>query len=842
MMLKRVGAFLITALLCLLATGPSQSFFARQGAHNGGISQTNLDFLYSPGTFPFINFFKAAYLPWGCASPAVLPNVSELNSNGYPISGATCSQFYTALHVPSQSEYATEWVLDWVGTGAINFNFSFSYAPGYGPSNLKGTNGRVVIVPNVKLLVIQMSPDFGDPITNIRFYPIAEEAALNSGEIFAAKFLERLRQMKVGVLRFMNWTNANDTNVTRFDQAKPESYFTWTADQYDAAIWAGTTTNSGDDYFSSFPPANNPTNLATIQLRWNANASSANVTLNGVPVLSLTGSVLSSTRYPLTNAVSTLVYVSDFGAWFKFGGDTTAFNVGIQNGAPRSVMLKLVNLLGLHPWDNVPYLADPFTFANDMASFWRDGLHYGLIPRIEWANEIWGGGRPGFNGTTWCINVAAIWWPGQANDQNNCYGKMASLSGQGVSAAFNNDRSRYVFVAGVMTHAVHTDGKILATNDARLTSEYYVADNGGNTYYAAHNWATHITIANYFNSTWNRTSFEVNSAFVYPSSDVSTQTSLMNTYVGGVYDAGTGTGAYQFGLPRTWLLYRSWAGWGVNFGIPRMLGYEGGYSPDYIPYSPAPTASITNITKGATTDLTLGNDVRGLPWTATPGISGSTTGDTTNQSAVITNIPSTAGLRIGNPVSGTGIPTKASIRSINSATQITLTSVATATNTGTTLNYFTGMQIRLSGIVGTTQLNGNTYNVIAAAGNVVTIDVDSTAFGDYKSGGTVTFANIANYVNNFRMESKKSPLLTQATLSNYTQFLISGGYDPSNYLLAGEGNGWAVLDPSIYVPLTPQFNAISQFNSWNKGGGFLLKRDLAPASNDNTPMYLNIAA
>ncbi len=65
------------------------------------------------------------------------------------------------------------------------------------------------------------------------------------------------------------------------------------------------------------------------------------------------------------------------------------------------------------------------------------------------------------------------------------------------------------------------------------------------------------------------------------------------------------------------------------------------------------------------------------------------TGSTTNGSYVVTAVSSTAGLAIGTLVSGTGIPAGTSIASIDSATQITLDTAATATNAGITISRYT---------------------------------------------------------------------------------------------------------------------------------------------------------
>lgn len=66
---------------------------------------------------------------------------------------------------------------------------------------------------------------------------------------------------------------------------------------------------------------------------------------------------------------------------------------------------------------------------------------------------------------------------------------------------------------------------------------------------------------------------------------------------------------------------------------------------------------------------------------------GSFTGSTTNASAIVTGIGSTAGLSVGMLLSGTGLAAGTAIASIDSATQITLNVAATATNSGTTISY-----------------------------------------------------------------------------------------------------------------------------------------------------------
>lgn len=65
----------------------------------------------------------------------------------------------------------------------------------------------------------------------------------------------------------------------------------------------------------------------------------------------------------------------------------------------------------------------------------------------------------------------------------------------------------------------------------------------------------------------------------------------------------------------------------------------------------------------------------------------------------------------------------------------------------TSVNTFSlGQTIQFNNIGGMTQLNGNTYTITVATPTSFTINVDSTAFSAYISGGTATsFSNVINY-------------------------------------------------------------------------------------------------
>ncbi|HEX5553453.1 MAG TPA: ubiquitin-activating E1 FCCH domain-containing protein [Chitinophagaceae bacterium] len=103
-------------------------------------------------------------------------------------------------------------------------------------------------------------------------------------------------------------------------------------------------------------------------------------------------------------------------------------------------------------------------------------------------------------------------------------------------------------------------------------------------------------------------------------------------------------------------------------------------------------------------------------------------------------------------------------------------------------NTFTiGQHVTISDVIGMTELNGNTYAITNVAGNNVTINVDSTGFTAYSSGGTAfvygqiyrTITGISNAAsavvtsNNHNIPNGSTVLITNV-IGLYTFFTITG--------------------------------------------------------------------
>lgn len=131
---------------------------------------------------------------------------------------------------------------------------------------------------------------------------------------------------------------------------------------------------------------------------------------------------------------------------------------------------------------------------------------------------------------------------------------------------------------------------------------------------------------------------------------------------------------------------------------------------------------------------------------------------------------------------------------------------ATATNPVvlTSVNsYSIGDQISISGVVGMTQLNGNTYSITAVSGTTITIGVDGSAFTPYASGGT-TF--LIQYHGGGRFNRLSLPLLQTKQFNFYWETGRKVRLCAQKYLLDTTPNSQVTVN--IYL-------SQDQDNAWN---------------------------
>ena len=109
------------------------------------------------------------------------------------------------------------------------------------------------------------------------------------------------------------------------------------------------------------------------------------------------------------------------------------------------------------------------------------------------------------------------------------------------------------------------------------------------------------------------------------------------------------------------------------------------------------------------------------------------------------------------------------------------------------------------------------FIVTAVSGNQVTINFNTTGQPAYMSGGTLTYTFSQSLSNNIRWAGKFTNALGTANTAMNAQWAAntSSGFvmeNVSNFTYVGPDNVWAVLDPNIYAPNTPQWNSIVAAN------------------------------
>lgn len=550
-------------------------------AHNGGRSQVNFWTLEFNGCFPFINRLKAAY---GWDTNAEFVDVDVLDSNGYPLS-LPSGTYHGQCDIEPATEYSGNWILDWVGNGTIEVNSDVTTVSG----SLTGTDGQYVFTNNVtsvgsgnNFLIGISATNAGNPISRIRVYRADQATNIANGEVWCPRFVQKLRTANFGVLRFMDWTQTNVSNVVTWARRRSQDYITYGGSQWFSDLWAGDSTNVGNAYTVAAPSSfTSLVDKAQVTFRVNADGSGLSgytlkVGTSAAKRMTYPGGSGTGggpepndffTSGPAATTMCTATYDADIDQWLLTGGRVNE-NRGIINGIPPELAVSLCNLVGAHPWFCFPaYSLDPASdYVTSLATYCRDNLASGLKPRFECVNEVWN--TFGFAMTDYARNKSDALWGTGAGDQDNWYGKVASTAGQDVSAVYGADRSRYEMIFGV-----HTALNTIPTD--RLAATEYVTQDAGD---PASDWVTQIAITNYWFSTDTDADFvtagDDYDAAVGDAAKLAVATSFAATSYGT-----TGPNASN-GIPYLLTQFSTWQTI-ANANSLGLTCYEGGYGLDF---------------------------------------------------------------------------------------------------------------------------------------------------------------------------------------------------------------------------------------------------------------------
>jgi hypothetical protein len=907
-MFWKLLAFLVALSVSSPAEARPRGVPASSG-FNGGKSQVGVNFLQFSNDFAMMNAVKGMNA-WGYVDNTGNPNPDELSADGYPLPGANAFSHggvSGVFYVPLQSERPGNYACKWDGistlymgsnntvlptstfTGSVAAGVLTAGAPsaaiqkGMQISTLGGvvgnqitgspgaagtyfvsglttaasqpmtitggsktgsgaTGNRYVFSTTSYSFIVGFSAATQTP-SNLQCFHVDDEAELDAGEVLGKKFRDVWAYMgNPGVIRYLDWQQGNNTNQTTWATRRPTTYVFYHGSELRPSMWGGVTTNVGNDYTAPLTPASWPglVDKAQVIVRFNATATSDSATLtvdgNTKTIRDRYGDPTqtgNNTR-PTVNRMAMLTYDQTLDVWIKNGGDTADGNVALNNGVPPEVMLQVATKLGAHPWFVQPYLSsDPITdYMPSLATMVRDTGPSWMIPRFEIVNELWNSAA-GFYGTRYAWNKAFAYW-GLSNSSHTWVGKTASLLGQAVSQVYSDDRSRYQVIVGVQTAGACNDGPPLcavngtSNSDQRLLSANWIASGPNQTGYSraagvgeAFRWVTHVAPANYVNGARYRTLQELRDGFDYVVTNAgnpTAQLALANSYADTLDDLRTFY-AIRIGRWCTW----AQGPWGGSISLP-CTNYEGGYTPDYSQTSW--TSPITGATAANPSVLTLAT--------------------TTNPAGTLTGNPAKVGMTLSVPMTITGV-----------------TQAASAVVTVSGFNIAdVGRSVTVSGFSASTgmiQLNG-TWTVTAVSGQDITLNVDSTAFTAYVSGGTITlttaitnvagdsvttdlngvgrtysagrtatYVNSPLYANTMRWASKFAPNLQAQMTNSYADLAAIPSLFPSQFFLSGPsvnqdnrvsggvigvgGQIWGAYDQSIYAtPYSPAVESIRQFN------------------------------
>lgn len=560
-------------------------------AHNGGRSQVNVSLLQIGYEYPFLNVLKTAGGGWGKHDNTGAPDPSTLDSNGYPTSLAGGIAITTICYIPPQSDRSGNYVVGWTGNGTVDLSLTTQTpAAGFSSADLTSTtgSGRYKFLPGATSIDIGISAIGSPHISDMYVCHESDETAYLAGAVFGVQFKQRLTDANFGVIRFLNWQDGNYSLTTNWASRKPTTYVFYDGYEARASLYAGTTTNSGNAYSVAAPSGwAGLVDKATVIIRFNANATqsgtcSLNVGSTGtINILDRFSNALSvnANSYPLgssTTNLACLMYDATLNAWIKRGGDVSDNSMGLPSGVPPELMVQLCAEVGAHPYFVTPvYAADPFTdYMPSLATYCKNNGPSWMIPRFEGPNETW---NSGFPSTNYGNNKATAYSWGA--DYINWYGKVLSVLGQACATVYGigNLGKTYHVICGIQTVTAGSSG-----NDARLTSAKYIGTTPQSPYSAtagvaeAYRWTSHGCLSNYIvPAAWN---MPAEAAYVtgFANGDTTAAYAFADTVLG------SGNTFANESLSDLAGFYAAFKTWLQSFGVQRMSGYEGGYSPDFI--------------------------------------------------------------------------------------------------------------------------------------------------------------------------------------------------------------------------------------------------------------------
>jgi hypothetical protein len=321
-----------------------------------------------------------------------------------------------------------------------------------------------------------------------------------------------------------------------------------------------------------------------------------------------------------------------------------------------------------------------------------------------------------------------------------------------------------------------------------------------------------------FQSEWIYFSYPIGGGIVESQSWVYPAQTLLFNYRDNTWaifrESFTHHGTFRRSVSYTWLTlpYKTWDEWRV----PWTSGSSQAMFPQVIAGNPqgyviikgsegtgeAPTGYISNITNnGGFTQITSANHCVNSQ-SANQGFGGDYLSFGGTTIGLVTQVIDINNFVVDIPYPG--LPT-VNITAITQANQAVVTlSWAPAISPPNVNSYFVGQTVSIAGVVGMTELNGNTYTILAVTPTTIALNVNSTGFTAYVSGGTTTLVSYVGLANYTRLIQ---PLLQTKQFPVYWNEGRKTTLKSQRYLLDSTQNSQITLDIYLSQDINTAYNS-----------------------------------
>lgn len=625
-----------------------------------------------------------------------------------------------------------------------------------------------------------------------------------------------------------------------------------------------------------------------------------------VQLMNAFGVPITTSYIPQSGAFTTLVYDITLGpmSWANTGN--TNSSSGMLCGVPPEVMVELNAELGTTPWHNVGVMSiDPMTdWETQYATYIKNNYSPPSPPIFEPVNEPWNCSGQVFNSFYASAKSAAYiasdanhaWvsggFCGSGGNYNSWVGKVSSTIGQDLNTTLG--AGNYEMPVPVQTYFGGSSGFNDVLRSAAYIGQSMVAQ-AGYTQVAAYTLGTRISVNNYWHAGFQATAgLEVGPAYCYYNYSISatcqglyiSQAAIMTAYMNSATQTTCGTTSCQQNnignLVATFL--PQWQTFGINCSqVSRpgncnisatapLMFYEGGFDPTNI--GSDVTQSFTVASNQAVAILTIANNgcVAGQT-VALSGLSGGTWSTAAGTYTVQASGTDSGHCAINLNSTGLGTLSAATLTYTGSQSYVNYLRAAayTAPEQDTLVSNLYATIVSSLGGVNPSQYQFASGGLLNSANSWYALAFDiygyyplakctscTVASTTLTLGGTITgvFAVgqtlLGSTVTGVGTGAGSNTTITSCTPVGANVCGTTVG-DTLGLSQASTVSSGATMLGTIAPPAnnagngtTSPVRAFGAICRWNGNGnqcnGWLLKRDLDPASNDNDPMFLPKAA